>query len=225
LCRYNCGMAYGTMDVPGDRLVDWVAELLRDRIIEGRYAQDEPLPRRRLGAELNIGTTAVGEALRVLVREGLVLPGRRGEMRVARHDRALLLDAYELRGVIDGLSARLTAQRRVPVDRYLENALQDQHAAGDAGDSGRFMRADIAFHAALLNGAGNLLLLAQLPLVRWTCRNAPVGAQWMRQAIAEHEDIRAAVRDGDPEEAERAAKAHIRARAYAADDGSAPLAG
>jgi DNA-binding GntR family transcriptional regulator len=206
----------------GDRLVDRIAELMRDRIMEARYAPGEPLPRRRLAEELSVGSTVVGEALRVLGREGLVCPGARGEMRVTLHDRRLLLDAHDLRSAIEGLGARLAALRDESFDRALQRALDEQREAIEIDDSRRFVRADIAFHAALLDRSGNLLLRSCVALVRWTSRSAPLGRPRMRQALAEHEAILAAIRNRDPEEAERAARAHISATAYVAE--SAPRA-
>jgi DNA-binding GntR family transcriptional regulator len=204
-----------------DRLVDRVAELLRDRIIEGMYAPGEPLPRGRLADELNVGATVVGEALRILSREGLVLPGAQGKLCVARHDGSFLIDAHELRVVIDGLGARLAAQRGGSVERALQDALEEQRQALETGDPRRFVRGDIAFHAALLDGSGNVLLQRHIHLVRWTCRNATVDDRWMREVLAEHEAVLAAVLSRQPDEAERAAKAHILARGHACN-GSSP---
>jgi DNA-binding GntR family transcriptional regulator len=208
-----------------DRLVDRVADLLRDRIIEGRYAPGEPLPRRRLADELNVGTTVVGEALRVLGREWLVLPGPRGKACVASHDRSFLMDAHELRVVIEGLGAWLAAQRGGRVARALRHTLEEQRQAFEIGDPRRFVQGDIAFHAALLNGSGNLLLKRQAALVRWTCRDASVDDRWMREVLEEHEAVLVAVRNREPAEAERTAKAHIRARTHAMYNGSVPSAG
>lgn len=217
---YNSPVAFAAA-LFQDRLVDRVADLLRDRIIEGLYAPGEPLPRGRLADELNVGTTVVGEALRILSREGLVLPGPHGKLCVARHERSFLMDAHELRVVIDGLGARLAAQRGGSVERALQDALDEQRQALETGDPRRFVRGDIAFHAALLHGSGNLLLQCQVALVRWTCRNATVDDRWMREVLAEHEAVMAAVLNQQPDEAERAAKAHIQARAHAACNGSA----
>jgi DNA-binding GntR family transcriptional regulator len=218
---YNRCMAFAAA-LFQDRLVDRVAELLRDRIIEGLYAPGEPLPRGRLADELNVGTTVVGEALRILGREGLVLPGAHGKLCVARHDRSFLMDAHELRLVIDGLGARLAAQRAGPVKRTLQDALEEQRQAFEMGDPRRFVRGGIAFHAAIMDGSGNLLLQRQIPLVRWACGKAPVDDRWMREVLAEHEAVLAAVLNQQPDEAERAAKAHIQARAHAFCNGSAP---
>jgi DNA-binding GntR family transcriptional regulator len=216
---YNCRVAFAAIMFQ-DRLVDRVAELLRDRIIEGVYAPGEPLPRGRLADELNVGTTVVAEALRILSREGLVLPGAHGKLCVANHDRALLKDAHELRVAIDGLGARLAAQRGGSVERALQDALDEQRLALAAGDPRRFVRADIAFHAALLDGSGNLLLPFHIALVRWTCRSVTVDDRWMREVLTEHEAVLAAVLSQQPDEAEQAAKAHMQARAHAACNGA-----
>jgi DNA-binding GntR family transcriptional regulator len=199
-----------TFQLNGDRLVDRVVELLRDRIIEARYAPGEPLPRRRLAEELNLGATVVGEALRVLRREGLVYRGRRGEMRVAWHDRSLLLDAFELRCVIDGLAARLAAGHGASPGVALEKALAEQRTAIAIGDTRRFCWADIAFHRALLDCSGNVLLRSCVSIVRWTSRNASWDGREMRLELSEHEAILQAVRARDAREAERAAQAHVR---------------
>ena len=199
-----------TSDSGADMLVDRVVELLRDRIIEARYAPGEVLSRRRLAQELSLGATVVGEALRVLRREGLVSRGRRGETRVASHDHALLLDAFELRYLIDGLAARLAAGHGASPGVALENALVEQRAAIASGTTRRFCWADIAFHAALLDCSGNLLLRSCVSLVRSTSRNATWYGQQMPQALSEHEAILAAVRARDGGEAERAAQMHIR---------------
>jgi DNA-binding GntR family transcriptional regulator len=218
---YNCRVAFAAA-LFQDRLVDRVAELLRDRIVEGIYAPGEPLPRGRLADELNVGETVVGEALRILGREGLVLPGAHGKLCVAGHERSFLMDAHELRAVIDGLGARLAAQRGGPAERALHDALDEQRQALVAGDARRFVRGDIAFHAAVLACSGNVLLQHHIaPLVRWTCRTVTVDERWMREVLAEHEAVLAAVLSQQPDEAERAAKAHIEARALAAFNGSA----
>jgi DNA-binding GntR family transcriptional regulator len=194
----------------GDRLVDRIAELLRDGIVEERYAPGQPLPRRPLAEQLNTGPTVVGEALRVLGREGLVVLGPRGETRVAVPRRPLLLDAYEVRSVVDGLAARLAAEQNGSLGREFEKTLEEQRAASEAGDPRRFVRADIAFHAALLIRSGNVFVRSAVPLVRWTCRAVPSDDSAMRRALAAHEAILDAVRAHNPDEAESAARSHIR---------------
>ncbi|MEI3190540.1 MAG: winged helix-turn-helix domain-containing protein [Lachnospiraceae bacterium] len=51
---------------------DQVADILRKRIISGDLANGEKLSERQISAELNISTTPVKEAFRLLQAEGLI---------------------------------------------------------------------------------------------------------------------------------------------------------
>jgi DNA-binding GntR family transcriptional regulator len=144
-------------------MVDEIAEILRERIVEGRLASQEPLTQRRVAEDLNVSRAVAGEALRMLHREGL-LDSTAGTMRVAATDGASLLSAYTVREVIDGAAAGLAARHAGP------------------GTHRRCQKATM------------LLTQAQL-----------------RGSIEEHEAILIAVSRGEPEPAERAARAHVRA--------------
>jgi len=198
---------------PDGSLVDEIADVLRERIIEGRYAVDAPLSQRALAEELSVARGVVGEALRMLRREGLVEVGRGGEaLRVKAADRPVFLSAYEVREVIDGLAARLAAAHAAPaIRRRCAAALEAQRGALGSGDRLAYMRANVAFHAVIIDRSGNPLLRKHMWLVRSTSRSAGLlGDARMGQAITEHEAILAAVGDGDLEQAERAARAHVR---------------
>jgi DNA-binding GntR family transcriptional regulator len=198
---------------PSGSLVDEIADVLRERIIEGRYAVDAPLSQRALAEELSVARGVVGEALRMLRREGLVDAGRGGEAaRVASADRAVFLSAYEVREVIDGLAARLAAVHAGrAIERTCRAALEAQRVALSSGDRPGYMRANVSFHAAIIDRSGNPVLRKHMWLVRSTSRSAGLLASArMHQAIEEHEVILAAVCSRDPEQAEHAARAHVR---------------
>ena len=216
----GCAVAYNPQTVsaasewPGGSLVDEIADVLRERIIEGRYAARAPLSQRGLAEELSVGRGVVGEALRALGREGLVDLGRASAgTRVAAPNRPVFLSAYELREVIDGLAARLVAGHvSSAIEGRCRAALEEQHAAVSSEDRLGYMRANVAFHAAVIDGSGNPLLRKDLWLVRSTSRSATLlGVERMRQTIDEHTEILAAVCRGELERAERAARAHVRA--------------
>ena len=94
------------------RLVDEVAHEIRERIYKRHLEPGTPLRQEQLAAELGVSRTPLREALRLLEKEALVkvIPGK--GVRVAVVDYEELLAAYDVREVIDGLAARLTAQRR-----------------------------------------------------------------------------------------------------------------
>jgi DNA-binding GntR family transcriptional regulator len=98
-------------DIGYRRLVDEVAEQLRDKIYAGEYVPGDHLRQEHLAATLEVSRTPLREALRVLERDKLltVLPG--GRIQVANADLPNLLAAYELREVVDGLAASLISWR------------------------------------------------------------------------------------------------------------------
>jgi DNA-binding GntR family transcriptional regulator len=206
-------------------LVDEIADVLRERIIEGLYAADAPLSQRGLAKELSVARGVVGEALRTLRREGLVDLGRTGaRTRVAAPDRCVFLSAYEPRAVTDGLAARLAAGHLGPaIEKRCEGVLEEQRAAVSSEDRLRYMRANVSFHAAIIDVSGNPVLRKYLWLVRCTSRSALLlGVGRMRQTVEEHEGILAAVCRDDPEQAEKVARAHVRATIEALELSSDP---
>jgi DNA-binding GntR family transcriptional regulator len=192
-------------------MVDETAEILRERIVEGRLASQEPLTQRRVAEDLSVSRAVAGEALRMLHREGLI-DSAAGAMRVAAADGAPLLSAYVVREVLDGSAARLAACHAGPgTHRRCQEALDGHRAAIHSGDRLRSMRADISFHGSLVDGSGNPVLRSHWLLVRFTTRSAVLltPAQ-LSGSIEEHEAILDAVSRGEAEEAERAARAHVR---------------
>jgi DNA-binding GntR family transcriptional regulator len=212
-----------TLQWQAGSIVDEIAEILRERIVEGRLAPKESLTQRRVAEDLNVPRTVAGEALRMLHREGL-LDSAPGGMRVAATDGAVLLSAYAVREVLDGAAAGLAARHAGPgTHRRCQEALDDHRAAIKAGDRLRSMRADISFHASLVDGSANPVLRRHWLLVRFTTRSAMLltSAQ-LQGSIEEHGAILAVVGRGEPELAERVARAHVRATSDALEQFSAP---
>jgi DNA-binding GntR family transcriptional regulator len=196
------------------RLVDEVADVLRSGIYAGHFPLGTRLRQQQLAVELNVSRTPLREALRILEREGLVQvqPGR--SVRVISADLSLLLDAYAVREVIDGLAARLVAaQDGDAVLARLERALVEQAQALDPWDASRYTETNVRFHSAVITAAGNKFLNAQLPLVHMTSQVfipiARLTAERAERALEEHRQILAAIRAGDPETAEGFARAHV----------------
>jgi DNA-binding GntR family transcriptional regulator len=198
---------------PAGSLADEVAEILRDRIADGRLAAGAALTQRRLAADLDVTCAVVGEALRMLHREGLVDTARAGRaMRVAAPDRSRLVATYAVREVLDGLAAGLAAAHAGPgTERRCRAALEEQRAALRSEDQLHWMRADVAFHAAVCDGSGNPVLRAQMWALRGAPRSTPLlGSARISLATEEHQAILSAVCRGDPQVAEHAARTHVR---------------
>jgi DNA-binding GntR family transcriptional regulator len=196
------------------RLVDEVVDVIRDRIYEGDYPPGAPIRQEQLATELNVSRTPLREALRMLEREGLVkvAPGR--GLRVVTADVPALIDAYELREMIDGLAARLAARGadRALVGR-LEAILQAQEAALAPWTPPAYTAANVAFHRAIVEGSRNEHVVAELPLVRMTSQIFTplklLDAERAALAVVEHHAIAAAIAARNQDDAERLARAHI----------------
>ena len=197
------------------RLVDEVADELRERIYSGDYAMGSKLRQEQLAEDLQVSRTPLREALRVLESEGLLHsePGR--GVRVTPADPARFIAAFQLREVVDGLAARLAA---LHPDRGARAALyeriEEQAAALEPWSAADYTRANVAFHIDVLNLSDNQYVAAEAPLVRMTSQVfTPVALlepSRATHAVEQHRAIAAAIVAGDSRAAERLARGHIR---------------
>ena len=92
-------------------LAQSVTDRLRAALLEGRFGPEEKLNEESLSAMLQVSRTPVRSALHGLAAEGLLdyVPNRGYSVRSV--DRAQLNAIFDVRGVLEGLAARLAAQR------------------------------------------------------------------------------------------------------------------
>jgi DNA-binding GntR family transcriptional regulator len=197
------------------RLVDEVADELRERIYSGDYMPGQPLRQEALAEALEVSRTPLREAIRVLENEGLLHSERNRTVRVVSADVKRYVAAYQLREVLDGLAARLATEAAGEGKREaLEEIIARQQAALDPWDHAEYTAANVAFHKAVMDLAANEYLSAQLPVVRMTSQVfGPIKLlepERAAVAVEQHRQIAAAIAAGDPAESERLARAHIR---------------
>ena len=197
-------------------LADEVAEMLRERIYTHRYPTGSWLRQELLSAELGVSRTPLREALRILEQEGLVQVVAGRGARVVTGDVNTLLDAYELRAVVDGLAARLAAERSTTGRaRPLRRAIEIQRTAVDPWSPRDYTQANVDFHEEIIHLSGNEFVLNQLTILRMTAQVftpvALIRPENALRAITEHSAITDAIEAGDGPEAERLARGHIEA--------------
>jgi len=196
------------------RLADEAAQALREAILTEEMASGTRLRQVQLATQLGISRTPLREALMKLEQEGLIelLPG--GGLRVTVLNLDEAVELYDVREVLDGLAARLAAQR---IDeqgiRNLERHLVRMKACLTGHDAHTWFVAHVAFHDGIFRASGNGRLQALSSVVRLSIqRFHPVllaTPNRLAEAYQEHDDIFEAVRAHDPEAAERLARAHI----------------
>jgi DNA-binding FadR family transcriptional regulator len=208
-------------------------EALARRILGGAIPEGATLDLVALQSELDVSLTALRESLKVLAAKGMVdARQKRGTFVRARADwnlldadvlrwqfegagtadadRSLLHDLAEVRTIIEPAAVRLAAQRRTEADLVaLEDAL-DAMGRHDAADPGHAVDADLAFHRALLAATHNELLERMEMVIEsgLAHRDRLVhSSPHSEPPVPAHRAVLDAVRDGDPEAAERAMRA------------------
>ena len=91
-----------------------VGQKIRGQILDGKLRPGERLVEDRLSAELGVSRVPVREALRELSAEGLVRIERNRGASVTEVTPAMVAELVEVRALLEGLNARLAAQRHDP---------------------------------------------------------------------------------------------------------------
>lgn len=190
-------------------LVDRAYRSLLDAISDGSLAPGQRIVQEDIAQQLAVSRQPVLQALRLLKKDGFVqdAPGR--GLQVAPLDAVAIRNIYEVRGALDALAARLAARRRFRMDPAL---LEAGRAAARGDNVAAMIDADLAFHRALYEAAGNPLI-AESAQLHWRHLKRVMGAvlQQMGQREAvwdEHELIATAIAAGDAERAARLVEEH-----------------
>lgn len=205
------------------RLYERIVEQIEEALARGELKPGQRLPsERELVAQFGTSRATVREALRVLESNGLVrsrpgdpngpeiLPYTSGGLekqmlRLARTDQLTLSQLLVSRMMLDSTANRLAATLRTPEQlAVMEAAIEAMRAAIDTGYQA-FSEADFAFHEAIADASGNMLIQIGNSVVRDTvlslisdkiahARNAKA---LMRTSLEHHEQVLDAIRDGD----------------------------
>lgn len=144
---------------------------LRSAIIKGEFAPGERLAEIPVAEWLGVSRTPVRYALSVLEKEGLLAASQGGGYSVRAFTAKEIDDAVEVRGVLEGMAARLVAEHGLV--RPIANALQDcldrgdivfepEVAIRDALDI--YSEINTLFHGLIVEASGNAALARALAL-------------------------------------------------------------
>ncbi len=135
---------------------DRIEAVLRDEIAHGVLEPGARLDETRLAARFGLSRTPVREALSRLTAQGVLTGGDRRGVRVAQYDRNELAQMFEAMFEIEVVCARLASQRLTLLARAEIQAAQAEcHAAADAADRPRYLRANEALHFAIYRATQN----------------------------------------------------------------------
>jgi DNA-binding GntR family transcriptional regulator len=195
---------------------DLVADELRRAIVRGELQPGEKLSSGELAERFAVSQTPAREALQLLASEGLLSNDPFRGVRVAPLSAEEYEELYLMRVGLEGLAARLGAERIGEEDvAELERELDAMEAAAAADDLDRFYEHDRRFHLIHYSASGRTGLVARIMGLRTAseryARNAYAGLEHvgMTDTVASHRAILDAVRGRDGAAAERAIRADL----------------
>ena len=135
---------------------------LRELVLKGQFPPGEHLSETQLVARLGVSRTPVREALSRLAHEGLLYTAGTGRYRVSEFSMSDVRDAIKLRGVLEGMAARLAAERLTKAEE-LESIRAVQvrldaitHITVDTFST--YMELNESFHSELVNLSKSAML-------------------------------------------------------------------
>lgn len=187
---------------------------LRDAITNGQFGPGQRLIEAELANWLGTNRANVRTALARLERDGLVVsePNRGARVRVVSEAEAI--EITQVRGVLEGLLARLAAQRVTNSDRdRLRAFIRKMQVALKASNLIEYSKTNGGLHAEIARISGHVTavrLLATLKsqLVRFQYRTILLPGR-PANSLAEHEAIVDAICTSNPERAEKMMRAHL----------------
>jgi len=198
---------------------------LREILLRGDFAAGQRLTELTLVARLGASRTPVRHALNRLAHEGLLEALPAGGFSVRQFTLADIWDAIEIRGALEGIAARLAAQRyrkSAELSRLRAHCAQmEALGVGKVEEFVRYLEINQSFHAELWRLARSPMLLRSLEAITALPFAAP-GAlvfgereQAVEQrirpvALEHHRSIVEAIEERDGARAESIAREHSR---------------
>jgi GntR family transcriptional repressor for pyruvate dehydrogenase complex len=206
-----------------------VVAYVRDLISSGEFKPGDRLPaERELAGRIGVSRPSVRAGLQALAAMGVV-EARRGSGTYISTGPPMLSSGplqllailhgiprtqiFEARRVLEGRTARLAAERAAG-EALAEVSEEVMGMFASTEDAQTFLLHDIRFHRAVAKASGNMVLSALVEMVSaifYEQRKETANLDRNRRISAEqHRRIYQAIRDRDPEGAEREMDSHLR---------------
>ncbi|MGA0614427.1 GntR family transcriptional regulator [Paracoccus sp. KR1-242] len=145
------------------------AMTLRDMIIGGKLQPDQRYTETQLAEMLSMSRTPIRAALQRMTDEGLLTQQATGGYLIRQLSPVEIAETIELRGTLEGLCARLLAERGAAPDvldqlrkilAELDALLNDE--SFDRGHLPNYERLNARFHRSLVEGTGSALMIQEI---------------------------------------------------------------
>ncbi len=191
-----------------------IAAKMQDQIRRGILAPGQRLVEADLISEFGVSRSSLREAMKRLSEAGLIISRHNFGSRVRQLTRENICSIYQAREALEGMAARLAAQRITPSSRNeLKGLLSRLKAHSKAGEIEAYLAANTEFHDMIIrisqnDEIGELIEKLTTPIVRLQFRTL-INRSIIRQSNDEHEVIAKAIMRKDGDAAEQAIRHHI----------------
>ncbi len=198
---------------------------LRSLVLDGTFEAGCRLKEAALAERLNLSRTPLRQAMDRLATEGLLKQNPTGGYLVARFTIDDIIDAIELRGVLEGTAARLAAERGMePAKRErMATVLDelDEAVEADELDFSAYVRLNAEFHELLAGLAGSSIVAREVKRANKLPAASPTAflqgqelipdfVRSLTQAQSQHRAIFEAICEREGARAESLAREHAR---------------
>lgn len=203
---------------------------LEGEILSGAIPPGTKLDEKSLASRFSVSRTPVREVLWHLASSNLVQMRPRQGAVVRQFTLAEFVEMFQVMAELEGLCARLAAERATPEEKAL---LRTHNAACAAAvkinDETAFFDANSAFHGAVSLASRNSFLIAQQrdlrrlvnPYRRFLTRQPGR----MKKSVVEHDEVIVAIERGDAQKAGDLMRAHVNMLGEQAGDFISVLSG
>lgn len=206
-------------------LKDEVARHVRDLILAGEVRPGERIDQDDIAAQFGVSRLPVREALIILEADGLIVNiPHRGSF-VAPLSPDDIFDHFEMYGLISGIAASRVA--REPIRTEIVSQLEEIQGAmratndGDALDDLNFRFHQVINRMGASNRLRSVLKILSNNMPTHFFSHSP-DEGWLERTLSEHDEIIAAIRDGDSALVSAVSEEHFR---HTADQAIAILRG
>ena len=188
---------------------------LQNDILNGKYKQGSSLIETKLSEDMGVSRTPIREAIKQLELEGLVQTVPHKGVVVKGISSKDIRDIYTIRMLIEGLAARWAAENITDEElNELQEAVDLEEFYTNKNDSQHLLKFDSRFHEIIFNASKSKPLKQILSTFHnyvQRARNASLGSpSRAREALKEHKATLQAIKEKDPDKAEKLTTEHIK---------------
>jgi DNA-binding GntR family transcriptional regulator len=187
---------------------DLVAALIRELVITGELEAGSQLRQRDLAHRFGVSQTPVREAMRRLESEGLLICDTHRGFTVRAPDDGPVEENFQIRAALESLGAALAASKIDAAGLARLESLNERMRSL-AEDDPSYSDLNREFHFTVYEYAHSPLLLSLMRLLWAALHGGPRVARSHAESARQHDEILAALRDGDSAAAAERTRDHI----------------